>query len=84
MLDRCATPASRTCSRCAATRRRGRTSGRRPRAAFRYSRELVELIRDEYDFAIGAAGFPEGHIHATDAESDLATSRRRSTPARAS
>jgi methylenetetrahydrofolate reductase (NADPH) len=37
----------------------------------RYSRELVELIREEYDFSIGAACFPEGHIHATDAESDL-------------
>jgi methylenetetrahydrofolate reductase (NADPH) len=37
----------------------------------RYSRELIELIRDEYDFAIGAACFPEVHIHATDGESDL-------------
>jgi methylenetetrahydrofolate reductase (NADPH) len=37
----------------------------------RYSRELVELIREEYDFSIGAACFPEVHIHATDAESDL-------------
>ena len=37
----------------------------------RYSRELIELIRDEYDFAIGAACFPEVHIHAADAESDL-------------
>jgi methylenetetrahydrofolate reductase (NADPH) len=36
-----------------------------------YSRELIELIRDEYEFAIGAACFPEVHIHATDAESDL-------------
>jgi methylenetetrahydrofolate reductase (NADPH) len=36
-----------------------------------YSRELIELIRDEYDFAIGAACFPEVHIHAVDAESDL-------------
>ena len=36
-----------------------------------FSRELIELIRDEYDFAIGAACFPEVHIHATDAESDL-------------
>ena len=36
-----------------------------------YSRELIELIRDEYDFSIGAAWFPEVHIHATDAESDL-------------
>jgi methylenetetrahydrofolate reductase (NADPH) len=37
----------------------------------RYSRELIELIRDEYEFAIGAACFPEVHIHATDADSDL-------------
>jgi methylenetetrahydrofolate reductase (NADPH) len=37
----------------------------------RYSRELIELIRDEYDFAIGAACFPEVHIHATSAEEDL-------------
>jgi methylenetetrahydrofolate reductase (NADPH) len=36
-----------------------------------YSRELIELIRDEYDFSIGAACFPEVHIHATDTESDL-------------
>jgi methylenetetrahydrofolate reductase (NADPH) len=36
-----------------------------------YSRELIELIREEYDFSIGAACFPEVHIHATDAESDL-------------
>jgi methylenetetrahydrofolate reductase (NADPH) len=37
-----------------------------------YSRELIELIRDEYpEFAIGAACFPEVHIHAESAESDL-------------
>jgi methylenetetrahydrofolate reductase (NADPH) len=36
-----------------------------------YSRELIELIRDEYDFTIGAACFPEVHIHAESAESDL-------------
>src|SRR4051812_21656707 len=37
----------------------------------RYSRELIELIRDDYDFAIGAACFPEVHIHAESAEADL-------------
>jgi methylenetetrahydrofolate reductase (NADPH) len=38
-----------------------------------YSRELVELIdRDYGSFAIGAACFPETHVHAADAESDLA------------
>lgn len=37
-----------------------------------YSRELVELIRDEYaEFAIGGACFPETHIHAVGAEEDL-------------
>ena len=37
----------------------------------RYSRQLIELIRDDYDFAIGAAAFPETHIHATSPEDDL-------------
>ena len=38
----------------------------------RYSRELIELIRTDYpEFAIGAACFPEVHIHAESPESDL-------------
>src|SRR5919199_446707 len=37
----------------------------------RYSRELIELIRSEYDFTIGAACFPEVHIHAESADADL-------------
>jgi methylenetetrahydrofolate reductase (NADPH) len=37
-----------------------------------YSRELVSLIRDDYPFAIGAACFPETHIHATSPEDDVA------------
>ena len=36
-----------------------------------YSRELVELLDREYDFAIGGAAFPETHIHANDPELDL-------------
>jgi methylenetetrahydrofolate reductase (NADPH) len=36
-----------------------------------FSRELVELIRADYPFAIGAACFPETHIHATSPEDDL-------------
>jgi methylenetetrahydrofolate reductase (NADPH) len=36
-----------------------------------FSRELVELIRESYDFSVGAACFPETHIHATSAEDDL-------------
>jgi methylenetetrahydrofolate reductase (NADPH) len=37
-----------------------------------YSRELVELIRADYPFAIGAACFPETHVHAASPEADLA------------
>src|ERR1700728_1390534 len=36
-----------------------------------YSRELVTLIRDSYPFAIGAACFPETHIHACSPEQDV-------------
>ena len=36
-----------------------------------YSRELVELIAADYAFAIGAACFPETHIHASSPEEDL-------------
>jgi methylenetetrahydrofolate reductase (NADPH) len=37
-----------------------------------YSAELVALIREEFpQFAVGAACFPEGHIHATSPEDDL-------------
>ncbi|MFL5844751.1 MAG: methylenetetrahydrofolate reductase [NAD(P)H] [Solirubrobacteraceae bacterium] len=37
-----------------------------------YSRELVEMIREGYDFSVGAACFPETHIHASSPEDDLA------------
>jgi methylenetetrahydrofolate reductase (NADPH) len=36
-----------------------------------YSHELVELISGGYPFAIGAACFPETHIHASSPEADL-------------
>src|ERR687893_741098 len=35
------------------------------------SRELIELLVTEYDVAIGAAAFPETHIHAASPEDDL-------------
>ena len=75
----CATPGSRTCSRCAATRPRAWT--RREWVAadggLRYSRELIELIRADYDFAVGAACFPEVHLAAESAESDLRYTREK-------
>jgi methylenetetrahydrofolate reductase (NADPH) len=36
-----------------------------------YSSDLVGLIADDYPFAIGAACFPETHIHAESSEADL-------------
>jgi methylenetetrahydrofolate reductase (NADPH) len=36
-----------------------------------YSHQLVRLISADYPFSIGAACFPETHIHATSAEDDL-------------
>jgi methylenetetrahydrofolate reductase (NADPH) len=50
---------------------RGQTEWRPTEGGLTYSRELIELIRDEYDFTIGAACFPEVHIHAESAEADL-------------
>ena len=49
----------------------GETEWTATEGGLEYSRELIELIRDDYDFAIGAACFPEVHIHADSAESDL-------------
>src|SRR5215212_9035755 len=49
----------------------GETEWTATEGGLEYSRELIELIRDQYDFAIGAACFPEVHIHAADADSDL-------------
>ena len=49
----------------------GRTDWTKTAGGFEYSHELVELLAREYDFAVGAAAFPETHIHATSAEHDL-------------
>src|ERR671915_712692 len=49
----------------------GQTEWTATEGGLEFSRELIELIRDEYDFAIGAACFPEVHIHAESPESDL-------------
>jgi methylenetetrahydrofolate reductase (NADPH) len=36
-----------------------------------YSTELIELLRDRYPFAVGAAAFPEVHPQAASPESDI-------------
>ena len=39
---------------------------------YQYAAELIEHIRKNHDFAIGAACFPEGHLESPDLESDMA------------
>jgi methylenetetrahydrofolate reductase (NADPH) len=49
----------------------GQEEWTRTEGGLEYSRELVELIAADYPFAIGAACFPETHVHAVSAEDDL-------------
>lgn len=42
-----------------------------------YSNELVELIGENYDFCIGGACYPEVHIEAPDAETDLSNAKKK-------
>jgi methylenetetrahydrofolate reductase (NADPH) len=49
----------------------GETEWKATEGGLEYSRQLIEMIREDYDFAIGAACFPEVHIHAQSADSDL-------------
>ena len=39
---------------------------------FRSAKDLVAMLNDEFSFCIGAACYPEVHLEATDASSDLA------------
>jgi methylenetetrahydrofolate reductase (NADH) len=49
----------------------GQTEWTRTDGGLEYSSELVALIKADYPFAIGAACFPETHIHAASTEEDL-------------
>jgi len=49
----------------------GEDEWRKTDGGLEYSRELVELISADYPFAVGAACFPETHIHAVSPEADL-------------
>jgi methylenetetrahydrofolate reductase (NADPH) len=49
----------------------GEDEWRKTEGGLEYSRELVELIGSDYDFAIGGACFPETHIHASSPDDDL-------------
>jgi len=49
----------------------GQEQWRKTEGGLEFSRELIEMLDAGYGFAIGAACFPETHLDAVDAESDL-------------
>ena len=67
-------PRGRDRQRPGAARRpaaRAGASGSPSEGGLEYSHQLVALLREDYDFSIAAACFPETHIHATSPEDDL-------------
>jgi methylenetetrahydrofolate reductase (NADPH) len=52
---------------------KGETAFVRPAGGFGYASELVGFIREQgFDFCIGAACYPEGHVECRDLDQDLA------------
>ncbi len=39
--------------------------------AFNYASDLIKFISEKYDFCIGAAGYPEGHIESEHMDNDI-------------
>ena len=39
--------------------------------SFAYACDLIKFIKDNYDFTLGCAGYPEGHVQAQSLESDI-------------
>ncbi len=56
---------------------RGETEWKAHPEGLHYSIELIRLIRERFDFSVGAACFPEVHPEAIDAESDLRYAREK-------
>lgn len=50
---------------------RGESQFVRPPDGFGYAQELVRFIRARYDFCIGGACYPEGHVECASKEEDL-------------
>ncbi len=44
---------------------------------FRYANELVEFIKEKYDFCVGVSGYPEGHIECPTLDEDLENLKRK-------
>ncbi|NDY72908.1 5,10-methylenetetrahydrofolate reductase [Desulfobacter hydrogenophilus] len=39
--------------------------------SFAYACDLIKFIKDNYDFTLGCAGYPEGHVQAESLEADI-------------
>jgi len=55
----------------------GQDKFKKPENGFAYANELVEFIRKHYDFCIGVAGYPEGHVECLDKKTDLDNLKRK-------
>jgi methylenetetrahydrofolate reductase (NADH) len=49
----------------------GQTKFVRPEGGFGYGQELARFVKANYDFCVGGAAYPEGHIEAVDRDTDL-------------
>src|SRR3954470_24635850 len=49
----------------------GEEEWRKTEGGLEYSTELIDLIASNYDFSIGAAAFPEVHIHSESLDQDI-------------
>ncbi len=56
---------------------KGQDKFEKPENGFAYANELVEFIRKHYDFCIGVAGYPEGHVECPDKKIDLDNLKRK-------
>ena len=45
--------------------------------SFSYASELIAFIKGKYDFTLGCAGYPEGHLEAESPEKDLENLKRK-------
>lgn len=50
---------------------KGETKFVKPEGGFEYASELVAMIKENLDFCIGVAGYPEGHVECPDKQKDL-------------
>ena len=56
----------------------GEEKFKKPENGFSYANELVEFIRKHYDFCVGVAGYPEGHVECPDKNFDLENLKKES------